>query len=76
MQLILFFETLKTMNNKLYVAKTKHTANPIETSNSLPTRKQLQAFLQAKGINPDKLTYMNSWEQVRLVREYQQAINQ
>lgn len=41
----------------------------------LPTRQQLQAFLHAKGMNPDLLKQMSSWEQVQLTREYKQAMN-
>ena len=40
--------------------------------NSTPTRQQLQAFLQSKGVSPEQLKLMSSWEQVRLTREYQQ----
>jgi hypothetical protein len=39
----------------------------------LPTRQQLIAFLQSKGINPEKLKQMTAWEQIQLTKEYQQA---
>jgi len=49
--------------------------NRLEISGQFsPTRQQLQAFLQAKGVNPEKLKLMSSWEQVRLAREYRQEM--
>jgi hypothetical protein len=41
--------------------------------NPTPTRQQLQAFLQSKGMSPEQLKLMSSWDQVRLTREYQQS---
>ncbi|HEY9698765.1 MAG TPA: hypothetical protein V6D10_15990 [Trichocoleus sp.] len=39
---------------------------------SLPTRQQLIALLQSKGLNPDQLKRMSVWEQIQLTKEYQQ----
>ncbi len=41
---------------------------------SLPTRQQLEKFLQSKGIPSQKLGQMSTWEQIQLTREYQQLM--
>jgi hypothetical protein len=38
----------------------------------LPTRQQLEKFLQSKGIPARKLGQMSTWEQIQLTHEYQQ----
>ena len=41
---------------------------------ALPTRQQLEKFLQSKGISAKKLGQMSSWEQIQLTHEYQQLM--
>jgi hypothetical protein len=41
---------------------------------SLPTRQQLEKFLQSKGGSSRKLEQMTTWEQIQLTREYQQSL--
>lgn len=40
----------------------------------LPTRYQLESFLQSKGIPAKKLGQMSTWEQIQLTHEYQQLM--
>lgn len=40
----------------------------------LPTRQQLEKFLQSKGVSAKKLGQMTTWEQIQLTHEYQQLV--
>lgn len=57
----------------IVMMKTYNRQTPSKETNLLPTRQQLTAFLQSRGINPDQLKRMSAWEQVQLTKEYQQA---
>lgn len=40
----------------------------------LPTRHQLEKFLQSRGTSPKNLGQMSTWEQIQLTHEYQQSL--
>lgn len=54
-----------------HLERQRNTKNTVQL---LPTRKQLETFLQSKGINPSRLGQMSTWEQIQLTREYQQIV--
>jgi hypothetical protein len=59
------------MHNHLHL----HQQDCLNPLTLMPTRQQLQAFLQDQGVNPEKLKSMTAWELVQLTREYYKQAN-